>query len=109
MKIHKKGDFEYWWNPQTQCWWTVEIDPKTGYLVSDSHNQYRKDQILQVVDEQQEELNRLRLVVGEPRYSSEECLDHQALLRAQLECAWLEVKELAGELRESKPGVFLWE
>ena len=107
MKIHKKGDFEYWWNPQTQCWWAIEIDPKTGYQVENAHNQYRKDQILQVVDEEQEELNRLRLEVGEPEFSSEECLDHQALFRAQLECAWREVQKLAGELRERKPGVFI--
>jgi len=109
MKIHKKGDFEYWWNPQTPSWWAVEIDPKTGYLVSDAYHQYRLHHILQVVDEEQEKLNKLRLAVGVPRFSSEECLDHQASLRAQLECAWLEVKKLAGELRERRPGVFLWE
>tara|TARA_R110002020_G_C15817003_1_gene732773 strand:+ start:260 stop:583 length:324 start_codon:yes stop_codon:yes gene_type:complete len=107
MKIHKKGDFEYWWNPQTQCWWAIEIDPKTGYQVENAHNQYRKDQILQVVNEEQEKLNRLRLEVGEPEFSSEECLDHQLSLKVQLECAWKEVQKLAGELKERKPGVFI--
>ena len=107
MKIHKKGDFEYWYCRQTQAWWAIEIDPKTGYQVENAYNDFQKKYILQTVDEEQEKLNRLRLEVGEPEFSSEECLDHQALFRAQLECAWREVQKLAGELRERRPGVFI--
>ena len=105
MKIHKKGDFEYWWNLKT--WWAIEIDPKTGYQVENAYYDFQKEYILQIIDQKQEELNRLRLVVGEPEFSSEECLNHQLSLKVQLECAWKEVQKLGGELRERKPGVFI--
>ena len=49
MKIHYKGDFEYWWDLQT--WWATERDPKTGYQVKDAHTMYKKDEILQVIEE----------------------------------------------------------
>tara|TARA_R110002051_G_C8494963_1_gene463799 strand:+ start:289 stop:600 length:312 start_codon:yes stop_codon:yes gene_type:complete len=79
MKVYKKEDFEYWYDRSTQCWWAIEIDPKTGYQVKDAHDSYRKDQIIEIVEEQQNKLGQLRAKVGEPDFSSEECEDDLSL------------------------------
>ena len=81
MKIHYKGDFEYWWDLQT--WWATERDPKTGYQVKDAHTMYKKEDILKVIEEKQEKLNKLRLEAGNPNFSSEECEEYLALKRIE--------------------------
>lgn len=77
MKIHYKGDFEYWWNLKT--WWAIEVQPKTGYQVKDAHTMYKKEEILKVIEEKQEELDKLRYEAGNPNFSSEECEEYLSL------------------------------
>lgn len=101
MKIHYKGDFEYWWDLKT--WWAIEVQPKTGYQVKDAHTMYKKKDILKVIEDKQEKLDELRLEVGNPNFSSEECEEYLSLKRIDEE-----INKEKRELKQSDTDLFNW-
>lgn len=48
MKIHKKGNWEYWYDPSLKCWYAMKTDPE-GKQIGDSINAFDKEGILYAI------------------------------------------------------------
>lgn len=55
MKIYNIGNWEYWYDRSTRCWWAGEFI--NGVQVGESLNSYRKKEIIEYIKIEQEELS----------------------------------------------------
>lgn len=52
MKIYHSGDWEYWYDRSTRCWWTALFEQGTGIQIGDAIHAYTRAEIEQHVKQE---------------------------------------------------------
>lgn len=55
MKIYNIGNWEYWYDRSTKCWWAGKFI--NGVQVGESLNSYRKKEIIEYIKMEYKELS----------------------------------------------------
>ena len=53
MKIYKRGNYEYWYDRSTRCWYCAKFD-KEGNKIGDASGAYTKPEIITIIDSKEE-------------------------------------------------------